>query len=113
MAMQSAEELRNQRRVPFNRDILIDGTVLARALYISEAGLYIQAGCSFDNESILFVTIPLLDESKLTAKATVQRGHAGHGMGLTFINLSDDQRCAIKELLEGLGPEPGSGPKSF
>jgi hypothetical protein len=92
---------RKYERFPFREDILVEGTRLCTSMDISEGGLYVSAIQSFGKNSIVDITIPFKGE-KVTLKARVQYCQPGIGMGIMFIDLSDEQKTMIQELIEGI-----------
>lgn len=101
MDSQSGKERRKYERFPFREDILIDGTRLCTSMDISEGGLYVSSIQAFEENSIIDVTIPFKGE-KLTFKAKIQYCQHGIGMGIMFINLTDEQKSRLKELIESI-----------
>jgi hypothetical protein len=97
-------ERRKSRRFPFREDIFIDGAQLCTSMDISRGGLYVSAIQSFDKDTVINVTIPFGGE-KITVKAQVQYCQPGIGMGIRFVELSDDQKAAIEQLIESLSKQ--------
>lgn len=93
------EERRKFKRFPFREDILLDGTRLCTSMDISEGGLYVSAIQSFEQNSIIDVIIPFKGE-KITFKAQVRYCQPGIGIGIKFVDLNDEQKEIIKELIE-------------
>lgn len=93
--------IRKHRRIPFIGDILVDGTNLCISTDISEGGLFLSTIQYFAEGSVIEVSIPLR-QGKLTVKAQVKYCQPGIGAGIMFIDLNDDQRLKIKELVEGI-----------
>jgi|WetSurSiteA1Bulk_404760.scaffolds.fasta_scaffold02746_3 CheY-like chemotaxis protein len=94
-------ERRKHERIPFREDILIDGTRMSTSMDISEDGLYISAMQAYEENSFIEVTIPFKEE-KLTVKAQVRHCQPGIGMGVMFIDLNDEQKAKIQELMTGI-----------
>ena len=92
---------REHRRLPFIEDILIDGSKLCTSTDISEGGLFVSAIQYFEKDSVVAVTIPF-GEEKITVKAHVKYCQPGIGMGLMFIELNDEQRAKITELVASI-----------
>jgi len=95
------QEQREYERFPYREDILIDGAKLCSSMDISEGGIYISAIQLFEKDSVLDVAIPFKGE-KLIVKGKVQHVQQGIGMGIMFIDLNDDQKAAIKEIIESI-----------
>lgn len=101
MNNEEKQERRKYKRVSFREDILIDGTRMCSTMDISEGGLYISTIQPYENNNVINVTIPL-KKAKLTVKAVVCHCQPGVGMGVRFIDLNDDQRAKIEELINSL-----------
>lgn len=104
MDTQDEHEQRKYERFPFREDILVDGAKLCTSMDISEGGLYISSIQCFDQNSVISVTIPFKGE-KLTVKARVQYCQPGIGMGVKFIDLNDEQKAAIEQLIKSIAKE--------
>lgn len=94
-------EHRKYERFPFREDITVDGTKMCTSMDISEGGIYISAIQIFEENSILELLIPFKG-NKIKVKARVAYVQPGIGMGLEFIDLNDEQRKSIKELINSL-----------
>lgn len=105
MNNEDKKECRKYERFPFREDILIDGIRMCTIMDISEDGLYISAIQSHEKNSVIDISIPFKGE-KLTFKAQVQYCQPGIGMGFMFIDLNDEQRAKIKELIESIIKKP-------
>ena len=68
---------------------------------ISQDGMFLCTANPPAKDSVITVTVPL----KLTVKAVVRNYQPGIGMGIRFIDLTDDQKIMIKKLLEEIKPE--------
>jgi hypothetical protein len=68
---------------------------------ICEGGLYISAMQVFEKNSLIDIAIPFKG-NKVTLKAQVQYCQPGIGMGIRFVDMSDNQKAAIRELIEGI-----------
>jgi hypothetical protein len=98
---QERTERRKRGRIPFREDILVDGTRLCTSTEISEGGLFVSALQYFEEGNVVEVSIPLR-EGKITVKAQVKYSQPGIGAGFIFIDLNDEQRAKIKELVESI-----------
>lgn len=101
MGDQEQKERRKYKRFPFREDILIDNIMQAYSQNISQDGMFLCTANPPEKDSVITVTVPL----KLTVKAVVRNYHPGIGMGIKFIDLTDDQKIMIKQLLEEIKPE--------
>ena len=91
---------RKHERFPFIEDILVDGTTCT-STDISEGGLFISAIQCFEKDEVIEVAIPMKGE-KITVKAEVKYCQPGIGMGIAFIDLNDELRAKIRELIESI-----------
>jgi len=95
--------LRRYKRVKFKKKVLVDNQIMVEALDISENGLFLHTGRSFDDGSTVQVGIPTLPGSfDLVVQATVQHNHRGIGMGLQFVDVDDIQRKKLQKLIKSL-----------
>ncbi|MFZ5907349.1 MAG: PilZ domain-containing protein [Nitrospirota bacterium] len=94
-------ERRKHERIPFREEVLIDGTRMSTCMDISEDGLYISGIQSYEENSFIQVTIPFQEE-KVTVKAQVRYCQPGIGIGVMFVDMTDEQRTKIQELLQSI-----------
>jgi len=92
------KERRSCERCHFIEHILID-QVPCTSWDISETGLYVCMIQPLEKNRISDITIPLKGR-KIIVKAQVLYSHPGIGMGLIFIDLNDEQRSMIRELIQ-------------
>lgn len=97
--MSKEAERRAYKRIPFTDNIVINNVIMVKGIDISEGGLYVHTGRSFSPGKIVDVTIPL-EGKELTIKAEIQHNQPAIGMGLKFIELSDEQKDALKGFIE-------------
>jgi hypothetical protein len=95
------KERRKCERCNFREDILIDDTITCVSSDISENGLYVCMMQTLEKDKIIDVTIPFKGR-KIIAKARVQYSHPSIGTGLIFIDLNDEQRSMVRELLKSI-----------
>jgi predicted Zn finger-like uncharacterized protein len=93
------KERRQHERYPFREEILIDGTKRCTCTDISEFGLYVSTIQSFEEKGIIDVIIPVKGK-KVTVKARVQYHQPGIGIGIMFVDLTDEQSAIIKDIIE-------------
>jgi CheY-like chemotaxis protein len=99
----SPENLRKDKRVKFKKKVLVDNQIMVEALDISENGLFLHTGRSFDDGATVQVGIPTLPGSfDLVVQATVQHNHSGIGMGLQFVDVDDVQKVKLQKLINSL-----------
>jgi len=95
--------LRKFKRVKFKKKVLVDNQIMVEALDISENGLFLHTGRSFDDDSIVEVGIPTLPGNfDLKVQAKVQHNHSGIGMGMQFVDLGDKQKKMLDKLIYSL-----------
>ena len=95
--------LRKFKRVKFKKKVLVDNQIMVEALDISENGLFLHTGRSFDDDSIVEVGIPTLPGNfDLKVQAKVQHNHRGIGMGMQFVDLDDKQKMQLEKLINSL-----------
>jgi CheY-like chemotaxis protein len=102
-------ERRKHERIPFREDIIVDGVMKATSVDICEVGLYVCAKQPYDENTVIDVAIPFKGEM-FTLKAQVHYSQLGIGMGVKFIDLNDEQRRKLKELIDNIAiksPKPG------
>jgi hypothetical protein len=93
------KERRQHKRHPFREEIIIDGTKRCTCTDISDLGLYVSTIQSFEETGIIDVTIPVKGKD-LTVKARVQYHQPGIGMGIMFVDLTDEQKAIIKDVIK-------------
>lgn len=94
-------EKRRSKRYPFIEDVIVDGSKRCTSSDISEHGLYISAIQFFEKDRRIEVTIPFKGE-KMVFKAEIKHSQPGIGVGVMFVDLSEQQKQKIKTLIEGL-----------
>jgi len=87
-------------------DILLDGSQRCTSSDISEGGLYLSSIQSFEEGAVTDVAIPV-DGDTLTLRAEVRQYQPGIGAGLVFIDLSDEQKLKLRELIEVIANKSG------
>jgi predicted Zn finger-like uncharacterized protein len=94
---------RRFKRVKFKKKVLVDNQIMVEALDISENGLFLHTGRSFDMEAIVEVAIPTAPGNfDLKVQARVMHNHRGIGMGLMFVDVDDAQRAKLRNLVNSL-----------
>lgn len=99
------EELRKHERFHFREAISIDGT-RCMSMDISESGIYVEAQY-FKTGDIVDITLPFSDRN-MTIKGQVQHCENGYGAGISFIDVNDDNRALLKQLILSIGNTAGS-----
>ena len=94
----SGKENRQYRRIPFAVDILVNRAILMKAIDLSQGGLYVHTGRAFVPGSVIELELPL-GEQKIYVKGCVQHNQNGVGVGIKFVDLSNEHHTAIFEYL--------------
>jgi len=94
-------ERRKHKRIPFRQDIMVDGVMKSTSVDICEGGIYVCTMQPFGENAVIDVTIPFKGEM-FALKAQVQYSQQGIGMGVRFIDLNDEQRQKLKELIDNI-----------
>ena len=95
------KERRKCERCHFREDILIDDMITCVSSDISENGLYVCMMQPLEKDRIIDVTIPFKGR-KIIVKARIQYSDPGIGTGLIFIDLNEEQRSMIRELIKSI-----------
>jgi hypothetical protein len=98
---QGNKEQRRAERLICREDILIDGLTQCAIADISEGGLFISTIQCFEKDEVIEVAIPTKREN-ITVRTQVKYCQSGIGAGVAFIDLNDEQRAKIKELIESI-----------
>ena len=94
---------RKFKRIKFKKKVLVDNQIMVEALDISENGLFLHTGRSFDDGAIVEVGIPTQPGNfDLKVRARVQHNHRGIGMGMQFVDLGDKQKVQLETLINSL-----------
>lgn len=96
---------RVMKRVPFVKDVVINGKIKVRAIDLSQGGLYVHTGRSNLTGQIVEVSIPFGGEF-IKVRAKVVHKQDAVGMGLMFIGLSFDDRRRIGQLIDEVPTVP-------
>ena len=98
------DERRTNQRVPMVLEVRwqgASGNYEARISDLSSSGCYIDSsGQAAPGEEIRFaIRLPAGDWLHLVGQVTYQHSHMG-GFGMRFINMTEEQRATIAELIE-------------
>jgi CheY-like chemotaxis protein len=85
-------------RVPFSENVLLNGSILVKGIDLSEGGLFVH-GRDITPGSVLIASFKL-DSREFVLKVKVSNAQKSVGIGLTFIDLDDDQKGAIRSYVE-------------
>lgn len=104
----STGNLRKYKRVKFKKKVLVNNQIMVEALDISENGLFLHTGRSFEDGATVQVGISTQPGSfDLVIEATVQHNHKGIGMGLQFVNIDDTRMDQLMKLINSLDDAAG------
>ena len=93
-------DTRQDKRVKYKKKVLVNNQIMVEALDISENGLFLHTGRSFDDGSIVEVGIPTQPGNfDLVVQAEVRHNHRGIGMGLQFVDVDDEQKVRLRKLI--------------
>ena len=96
-------EGRKHKRVKFKKKVLVNNQIMVEALDISEDGLFLHTGRSFDDGAVVEVGIPTMPGNfDLKVQALVKHNHRGIGMGLQFIEIGGAEKRQLQELIAQL-----------
>ncbi len=98
MSDQHKKERRGKKRFPIQGNILVDGKMAFQCIDISEGGIYLYTGRSFEEKRVVQVTLPIKGKP-LTVKAEIRHNEPGIGIGLQFLDLTDEQKKTIQRLV--------------
>lgn len=100
-------ERRQQKRIPFTQQVLINNSMKVNAINISAGGLCLQEAHMFEIGSRLDVSFS--EGSKVfTLKAIVKYCLKGTGIGLEFVDMSAEQQAELKSLISRLETKTSS-----
>jgi hypothetical protein len=99
--MHDEEERRKNERIPFREHILIDGVRPTTSIDISEGGIYLSSIQFFEENTVVTISIPFQGET-FDVKGKIQFYQPGIGLGIMFIDLTDEQRTKIKKIISSL-----------
>ena len=103
--LESPEERRAHDRSRLILDVFFDGediTGVASTKDISLGGLYMKTQATIPQGAMLLVRIPFRPDATVVCRAEVIYSEPGRGLGLRFVDLSDEGRAL-------LGQEVGNG----
>ena len=94
---------RSFKRVKFKKKVLVNNQIMVEVLDISENGLFLHTGRSFEDGAIVEVGIPTMPGNfDLKVQARVKHNHRGIGMGMQFVDLGTKQKMQLHKLISEL-----------
>jgi len=94
------EKDRRAKRSLVQKDVIINGIIKAEALDISMEGMYIYTQASFIPGAIFEVSFKI-GEAKIEAMVRVQHSQPNVGIGVQFVELSEEALAKIRLYIEG------------
>lgn len=97
--LSSPENRRRHDRSRLIVDVFFDGkdeTGVASTKDISVGGLYMNTKADLPEGAILLVRIPLSEPNQVVVNAEVVYSNPGHGVGVRFQGLSNDDRATLE-----------------
>lgn len=105
--MDNQEDGREKRRLFVKKRVIINNSIEASSIDISEGGMYIYTPQVFQMGSLIDITLFLKDEEPpLRGKAKIQHVHEGVGFGVMFLGLLPEERKKLKDFLLELDESP-------
>jgi CheY-like chemotaxis protein len=97
------KDSRSFKRVKFKKKVMVNKQIMVEVLDISENGLFLHTGRSFEDGATVEVGIPTRPGNfDLTVKAVVKHNHRGIGMGMEFVELDEKQKMQLNKLISEL-----------
>lgn len=96
---QSQEERRAYDRSRLIVDVFFDGqdvTGVASTKDISPGGLYLNTQADFPVGAVIMLRIPFRPDAEVVCRAEVMYREPGRGVGLRFIDVSDEGRAILE-----------------
>jgi hypothetical protein len=93
---------KRKKRIKIEKEVIINRVVKAEGLDLSEDGMYIYTRSSFLPNSIVEVGFSLENEP-ISVMAEVQHVENGIGIGVKFVELSEDVSGMIKRYVSSAG----------
>ena len=96
---QSQEERRAHDRSRLIVDVFFDGqdvTGVASTKDISPGGLYLNTQANFPVGAVIMLRIPFRQDAEVVCRAEVMYSEPGSGVGLRFIDVSDEGRAILE-----------------
>ena len=102
-SLEGPEERRRYDRSRLIIDVFVDGndaTGVASTKDISVGGFYLNTRANLPEGVVLLVRIPFREGKQIVANAEVVYSDPGRGVGLRFLELSEESRALIESELE-------------
>jgi Tfp pilus assembly protein PilZ len=89
---------RKQERISCNIALVINDSIVCQAFDISEGGMYVLTEQSFKPGTVLKISL-LFSNETIEIQSKVKYCHEGVGIGIMFIDLDDELKDKIREIL--------------
>lgn len=94
------EKDRRAKRSLVQKDVIINGIIKAEALDISMEGMYIYTQANFITGAIFEMSFKI-NNMPVKAMARVQHAQPNVGIGVQFVDMSEEDAAKIKQYIEG------------
>jgi Tfp pilus assembly protein PilZ len=92
---------RKKERIQCNIVLKINNSILCNAFDISEGGMYVLTDQSFKPGTVIKISL-LFRHEILEIQSKVKYCHEGVGIGIMFIDLDNEMKDKIKELVNDI-----------
>ena len=92
-------EKRSQLRIPYSENVMVNETMMFKAVDLSKGGIFLITGRFLQPGSILRLELRIKNR-RLNVNATVKFSKKGIGAGLKFVDLDPEQRNLINEHID-------------
>ena len=95
-------ERRQDKRIPFIKEVEVIGVGMFRCTNLSARAMYLETAYSFPLGTVLDLRFKLheTDEHLINVQARVAHSHEGSGFGLYFFSLMLEHRKRIEKFIE-------------
>ena len=99
---ESEDPQRKQKRVPFNKEVEIQGWGIGSSVEISAGGMYLKTRETYPVGTVLDLRFKLseTDDCPIHVQGCVLYSHKHAGFGLGFLNLKPDDLQKIERFIE-------------
>ncbi|HMK55064.1 MAG TPA: PilZ domain-containing protein [Dissulfurispiraceae bacterium] len=104
------DESRKKSRVRFKESVTINKQVVAHSANISSGGLFVYTQQAADPGTLVELSFPV-DNITMSLEASVQHHHNGVGIGVMFVDQTDEQRNMLDRFIENQKVKQSAAPK--
>ena len=101
MNYRERKKQRKHERIPCNIVLKINDSILCNTFDLSEGGMYLLTAQPFKPGTVIKISL-LFRHEILEIQAKVKYCHEGIGIGIAFIDLDDELKEKIQELLNDI-----------